>query len=66
MEINTLAAYATDVQTARMLQSVDIAMQKKAMETQEQMAAQLIQSIPPQPNPKVNPPNLGQNIDTFA
>jgi hypothetical protein len=66
VEINNLAAYATDVSTARMLQSVDIAMQKKAMEIQEQTAAQLIQAIPPQPNPAANPPNLGQNVDYFA
>lgn len=49
-----------------MLQSVDIAMQKKAMEIQAQTAAQLIQAIPPQPNPAANPPNLGQNVDYFA
>ncbi|MFZ5465842.1 MAG: YjfB family protein [Pseudomonadota bacterium] len=66
MEINNLTAYATDVHTARMLQSVDIAMQKKAMEIQEQAAAQLVQAIPRQPNPEVNPPNLGQNVDYFA
>ncbi len=66
MEINNLTAYATDVSTARMLQSVDIAVQKKAMEIQEQTAAQLIQAIPQQPKPEVNPPNLGQNVDYFA
>ncbi|MEW6765042.1 MAG: YjfB family protein [Pseudomonadota bacterium] len=66
MEINNLTSYAADVQTARMLQSTDIAMQKKAMEIQEQTAAQLIQAIPQQPNPEANPPNVGQNVDYFA
>lgn len=64
MEISNL--YATDAQTARMLQSVDISMLKKAMDIQEQTAAQLIESISRPSNPDSNPPNLGQNVDTFA
>ncbi len=64
MEISNL--YSTDAQTARMLQSADIAMQKKAMDIQKQTAAQLIESIPQPPRPDTNPPNLGQNVDTFA
>lgn len=41
-------------------ESATILVQRKALDIQEQAAAQLLQTLPPVPS---NPPNLGNNVD---
>lgn len=65
MEISAMASLATEMKAAQTAQAVDVAVLKKALDIQQQTAAQLIQAIP-QPNPSTNLPNIGQSVDVFA
>jgi hypothetical protein len=48
-------------------QERQVAVLKKALDTEASAAAALIQAIPqPQPATSSNPPHLGQNVDTKA
>ena len=47
-------------------QEVQVAMFKKALDTQTQNAMSLIESLPQAPSSKNLPANLGQNINTTA
>ncbi|TQV64470.1 MAG: putative motility protein [Halothiobacillaceae bacterium] len=65
MDIGAIASLATDMKAAQTAQAVDVAVLKKALDIQQQTAAQLIQTIP-QPNPSANLTHIGQNMDVFA
>ena len=64
MDVSTIASAATEMAQASTAQAVQLAVLKKAMDVEAQGAMQLIQAaaqvIP------VNPPNLGNQVDTFA
>jgi len=64
VDINAIAALATENSQNQTTQAVQIAVLKKAMELQGQGALQLIQAATQgAPN---NPPNLGNSVDTFV
>ena len=46
-------------------QQLSVAVLKKALDSQAQVALSLIEAIPPPPSAAL-PPNLGKNIDTTA
>jgi hypothetical protein len=64
MDVLGIAAAASDLAQSRLANAVQIAVLKKAMDIEAQAALQLVEAaaqvIP------VNPPNLGNQIDTFA
>lgn len=61
---SSIASAASQMSEARTGDAVAIAVLKKAMDIQAQGAAQLIQALPPVP--AVNPPNLGNAVNTYA
>lgn len=61
MDVTSIAAVATALSSQRNGDAVQMAVLKKALDTQAQGAMALIAALPP-----VNPPNLGQNVDTHA
>lgn len=61
---SSIASAASQMSEARTGDAVAIAVLKKAMDIQAQSAAQLIQALPPVP--AVNPPNLGNTVNTYA
>jgi hypothetical protein len=64
MDVLGIAAAASDMAQSRLANAVQIAVLKKAMDIESQAALQLVEAaaqvIP------ANPPNLGNQIDTFA
>jgi hypothetical protein len=64
MDVLGIAAAASDLAQNRLANAVQIAVLKKAMDIEAQAALQLVEAatqvIP------ANPPNLGNQIDTFA
>ena len=62
MDVSSIASIATELSQAKTADAVSIAVLRKALDIQEQSALQLIQALPT----TVNPPNLGNSIDTFA
>jgi hypothetical protein len=64
MDVLGIAAAASDMAQSRLANAVQIAVLKKAMDIEAQAALQLVEAaaqvIP------ANPPNLGNQIDTFA
>ena len=64
MDVSSIASIATELSQARTADAVSIAVLRKALDIQEQGALQLIQALPLATT--VNPPNLGNSIDTFA
>jgi hypothetical protein len=64
MDVSTIASAATELAQTNTAQAVQLAVLKKAMDVEAQGAMQLVQAaaqvIP------VNPPNLGNQVDTFA
>ncbi len=63
-EIQTPPLPATDMAQVRLYDAVQIAVLKKAMDIEAQGAMQLVQAA--SQVIKSNPPNLGNQIDTFA
>ena len=64
MDVTAIAAVATDLAQARTAEAVQVALLKKALEIQAQGAMQLIQAATQVMS--VNPPNLGNQVDTVA
>ena len=62
MDVSSIASIPTELSQAKTADAVSIAVLRKALDIQEQSALQLIQALPT----TVNPPNLGNSIDTFA
>ena len=62
MDVSSIASVATELSQAKTADAVSVAVLHKALDIQEQGALQLIQALPT----TVNPPNLGNSIDTFA
>ena len=65
MDTNAIASLASDLSQTRTAGAVQIAVLKKAMDIEANGALQLLQALPA-PMPVKNPPNLGNNVDTFA
>ncbi|CAN5437308.1 hypothetical protein BH10PSE17_BH10PSE17_32020 [soil metagenome] len=66
MDVSSIAALATNLQSARLRDDIGTTVLKKAMDINAAAAAQLIASIPAPPPAANLPPNLGQNINTTA
>ncbi len=64
MDISAIASQATSMSQAATTQAIQIAVLKKAIDIDAQGALQLIQAASNVISS--NPPNLGNNIDTFA
>ena len=63
MDLNSIAALATEMATQRTLQAAQIAILKRAMDMQGAGALQLVQAVAQGTN---NPAHLGRTIDVFA
>ncbi|HTY02720.1 MAG TPA: YjfB family protein [Rhodocyclaceae bacterium] len=64
MDVSAIAAAASDMAQTQTADAVQIAVLKKALDIESQNAMQLIQAAS-----QViynNPPNLGNQVDTFA
>lgn len=59
-------AVASAVNQASVQSQQSILVLKKALDSQAQAAATLIESIPRPPSPTSLPPNLGRNVNTTA
>ncbi len=70
MDASTIAAMATQNSQLQLAIQKDVAVQKKAMESQEMAAQALLQTIPDigemQSAPRALPDNVGTNINTKA
>lgn len=64
MDVSSIAQAATALSQSRVGEAVGIAVLKRAMDIQSEGALQLLQALP-QPTTS-NPPNLGNNVNTFA
>jgi hypothetical protein len=64
MDVTGIAAAATEMSQTATANAVRMAVLKKAMEIQEQTALQLVQAATE--TLSSNPPNLGNQVDTFA
>jgi len=64
MDVSNIASAATEMAQTSTVQAVQLAVLKKAMDVEAQGAMALVQAAS-QAIP-VNPPNLGNNVDTFA
>lgn len=64
MDISSVASASTALSQGRTIDAVDMAVLRKALDIQAQSAMQLIAALP-QPT-TVNPPNLGNSVNTFA
>lgn len=64
MDVTAIAALATDMAQTRSAQAVQLAVLKTAMNLEAQGALQLLQAAVPAAS--VNPPHLGNQVDTFA
>jgi hypothetical protein len=64
MDVTGIAAAATEMSQTATANAVQMAVLKKAMEIQEQTALQLVQAATE--TLSSNPPNLGNQVDTFA
>jgi hypothetical protein len=66
MDVNAIAAVATEMSQAKTADAVSFAVLKKAMDIEAQSAAQLVQAATQAMQTVSNPPNLGSQVDTFA
>ena len=64
MDISAVALAATEMNQSGTANAVQLAVLKKAMDIQAQAALELIQAVSPAKTS--NPPNLGNQVDTFA
>ncbi|MES2832750.1 MAG: YjfB family protein [Pseudomonadota bacterium] len=65
MNLTGVANLATSMSDTGTDQAVGMAVLKKALDSETQTAAALLQALPPVPSTRL-PPNLGQNINTKA
>jgi hypothetical protein len=65
MDVRTIASFSTAMEQVKTAQAVDVAVMKKAMDTQRSIAVGLLEALPPV-SPPYLPPHLGQNINTKA
>ena len=63
MDIGSLGSFSSAMSLGQTTDAVQIAVQKKAMDIEQQSAMQLISGVT-ESAPK-NPPNLGNNVDTY-
>ena len=61
MEIDTISTVSTTYTVEQANEAIAIAMMRKALDTQAQAAADLLETLPQSGNP-----NIGSNVDTFA
>lgn len=61
MDVTSIASALSAASAARVGDAIQVSVLKKALDTQAQGAMALIQALP-----TVNPPHLGQRIDTKA
>ena len=66
METNAIAGLATDMSNARLQQSSELAVLKKAIDIQAQGALQLVEAIPPMPTLSSTGGVAGQIINISA
>lgn len=59
MDVGAIGSLSTALSNIETGQAIQLAVQKKAMDVEQQSAEQLVAAIS-------NPPNLGNNVDTFA
>jgi hypothetical protein len=64
MDVGSIASVASALALARTADAVQMAVHKKAIDIEQQLAMQLIQAVA-QSAPG-NPPNLGNNVDIYA
>jgi hypothetical protein len=64
MDVTTIAAMATQLSQAKTANDVQTAVFRKVLDLNEQGAMQLINAAAQAG--RANPPNLGNQIDTFA
>lgn len=60
MDVSAIAATATAISQGSTMEAVQVAVLKKAMDTEAQGAMELVQAV------ANNPAHLGNNVDTFA
>jgi hypothetical protein len=65
MDTLAIAALATEMSQARTANAVQLSVLKKAMDIGAEGAMQLVQAAV-QATQSVNPPHLGNSVDTFA
>ena len=63
MEVSSLAATVSSLAATTTNDNISVAVLKKALDSQSQAAAGLLQAIPAPPN---LPAHLGKNVDTVA
>ncbi len=66
MDVSAIAAVATQMSQSRTEDAVALTVLKKALDLQAQGAAQLVQAAMQSMQTISNPPNLGNQVDTFA
>jgi hypothetical protein len=66
MDVNAIAAVATEMSQAKTADAVSFAVLKKAIDLQTQGAAQLVQAAIQSARPTSNSTNPGSQVDTFA
>ena len=59
MDVGAIGSLSTALSNIQTGQEVQLAVQKKAMDLEKQSAEQLVAAV-------ANPPNLGNNVDTYA
>jgi hypothetical protein len=64
MDVGSIASVASALALARTADAVQMAVHKKAIDIEQQLAMQLIQAVA-QSAPG-NPPNLGNHVDIYA
>jgi len=65
MNLTGVAGLATSISNTGTDQAISIAVLKKALDSETQTAATLLEALPPVSSGRL-PPNLGQNINTIA
>ena len=63
MDVSSIAAIASNLAATTTSENISVAVLKKALDSESQTAAALLQTIPPPPN---LPGHLGQYINTIA
>ena len=66
MDTTAIAALATDMAQVRTADAVSVSVLKKALNLEAQGAAQLVQAAAQSMQAFINPPHLGNSVDTFA
>lgn len=64
MDIGAVGSFSSAMSVGETANAVQLSVQKKAMDIEKQSAMQLISAATE--NAPQNPPNLGNNVDTFV